>query len=513
MKILVVDDADASRNALGEALETEGHAISVAPNAAIALKLARIDPPDLILLDIVLPDMDGIQVCHRLKEVEVTSQIPVIFITAKDEMVSMEKGFEAGAVDYITKPFNIREVSVRVQTHLRLHCLHRELEQSNRELKDSTARLQREIAERQAAEAALHTADEKLKCMSQVEMERWGVPSFIGESSIFRQILGDIRRLHQFETTHVLVSGESGTGKELVARAIHFGSANGEGPFIPVNCSAIPPELAESLLFGHVRGSFTGAHQDRKGCFELAEGGTLFLDEIGDMPLMLQAKLLRAVESNEIVPIGETSGRKVQVRIIAASNVDFPTEIANGRFRQDLYFRLARFTLTVPPLRDRREDVPLLVRHFLDIFSREMNLPRARIHKDAMTALLAYDFPGNVRELKNVVEGALIRCGGGEVLPHHLQFFSNTPSSQIKASPDSDFMSVRKDQEEQIIDYIREHGSINNLQCRQCLKVNRDRASYLLKKMAGEDRLRRKGEGRWAEYYLSNEEPGAKKSF
>jgi DNA-binding NtrC family response regulator len=311
MKVLVVDDSDDSRNALSEALEADGHAISVAPNASVALRLAQVDPPDLILLDIVLPDLDGIQVCRRLKADEVTREIPVIFITARDEVGSMEAGFEAGGVDYITKPFHIREVSVRVQTHLRLHRLRCELEKSNRALAESNTRLEREITERRAAEAALHAADEKLTWMSQAEAERWGIPSFVGESQTFRRILGDIRRLHQFETTNVLITGESGTGKELVARAIHFGSPNSAGPFVPVNCSAIPSELAESLLFGHIRGSFTGAHHDRKGYFELANAGTLFLDEVGDMPLPLQAKLLRAVESGEIVPLGETAGRRV----------------------------------------------------------------------------------------------------------------------------------------------------------------------------------------------------------
>jgi len=191
----------------------------------------------------------------------------------------------------------------------------------------------------------------------------------------------------------VLITGESGTGKELIARAIHYGSSRAEGPFVPVNCSAIPADLAEATLFGHTRGAFTGAHTERKGCFELADGGTLFLDEISEMPLAQQPKLLRVLEDGIIVPVGATQGRRVEVRVLAASNADYHALIAAGRFREDLYYRLARFTVEVPPLRDRREDIHLLADHFLRLFAREMNLPRPSLSPAALASLEAYAFP------------------------------------------------------------------------------------------------------------------------
>ena len=208
------------------------------------------------------------------------------------------------------------------------------------------------------------------------------------------------------------MTGESGTGKELVARALHFGSSRAKGPFIPVNCVAIPEELAESMLFGHVRGAFTGATMDRKGYFELAHGGTLFLDEIGDMPVTLQAKLLRVLEDGCVTPLGSSRERKVDVRVVAATNANFAAQIDAGAFRQDLYFRLAQYVVLVPPLRDRREDIPLLAHHFLRLFAGEMGMPTPAMDAESLRLLAAHPFPGNVRELKNVIERALIESGG-----------------------------------------------------------------------------------------------------
>lgn len=235
-----------------------------------------------------------------------------------------------------------------------------------------------------------------------------------------RRILEDIRRLHAFPQTSVLITGPSGTGKELVARALHFESARARAPFVPVNCSAIPSELAESTFFGHVRGSFTGATADRKGCFELAHGGTLFLDEIGDMPMALQVKLLRVLEEGFVTPVGATQPRRVDARIIAATNADLETRIAAGTFRQDLYFRIARFTLATPPLRDRREDIRQLAQHFLGLLAAEFGIRAPSLLPESLAALQAHDYPGNVRELRNLIERALIRSGGQPIEPGHL---------------------------------------------------------------------------------------------
>jgi DNA-binding NtrC family response regulator len=243
----------------------------------------------------------------------------------------------------------------------------------------------------------------------------------------------DIDRLHQFANTSVLITGESGTGKELIARAIHFGSTRARAPFIPVNCAAIPAELAESMLFGHAKGAFTGATTRHRGYFQMASTGTIFLDEIGDMPPALQAKLLRVLEDAMVTPVGSSEALKVDVRVIAASNARLQERIAAETFREDLYFRLARFTVTAPPLRDRLEDIPLLAFHFLRLFAAEMGIKAPLLGQEAMDALTAYDFPGNVRELKNIIERALIESGENIILPKHLRFMRRSAPPSLPA--------------------------------------------------------------------------------
>ena len=280
-KILIVDDQLENLKILRQTLESEGYQVSAVPSGALALNIAPEVKPDLVLLDILMPGMDGFETCRQLRADEARADTPIIFITAKDETESVIEGFEVGAVDYITKPFRTKDVLIRVETHLRNARLTTALLQRNREL-------QQEIAKRERAEHALQTADEQLSLISQREAERWGLRGgFVGQSETIRKILADVRRLQTTERTSVLITGESGTGKELIARAIHFGSSREKHSFIPVNCSAIPADLAESLFFGHMRGAFTGAATDGKGYFELADGGTLFLDEIGEMPLQL----------------------------------------------------------------------------------------------------------------------------------------------------------------------------------------------------------------------------------
>jgi transcriptional regulator with GAF, ATPase, and Fis domain len=304
----------------------------------------------------------------------------------------------------------------------------------------------------------------------------------------------------------VLILGESGTGKELLARAIHLAGSRSDGPFIPVNCSAIPGELAESLLFGHVKGAFTGATADRRGCFELAHGGTLFLDEVSELPLPLQPKLLRVLEDGEVVPVGAARGRTVRAHIVAASNADFTERIAQGRFRQDLYFRLARFTVEVPPLRDRREDVPLLAHHFIRLFAQEMNLPHPRVTEAAMRALTHYDFPGNVRELKNILERALMECEGGELREEHLHFFGaahRPPSAPSdRENPPPTLANAPTTDEDRILHYLRAHGAITNAESRSVLRTDRNHACYVLRKLTEEGALVCEGHGRWARYRL-----------
>jgi DNA-binding NtrC family response regulator len=421
-KILLVDDIPANLAVLTAALEPEGYEILAAPNGLTALKVAARAQPDLILLDVMMPELNGMETCRRLKQDEATRDIPVIFITARSEMESVVDGFRAGGVDYVIKPFQAEEVLSRVATHLRINRLARELMEKNRVL-------EAEIARRREAETALQQADEKLTVFSELEASRGNLAGLIGDSRHIAKIVADIQRLHQFANTTVLITGESGTGKELIARAIHFGSLRAKAPFVPINCVAIPSELAESMLFGHVKGAFTGATADRKGCFELAHGGTLFLDEIGDMPAAIQVKLLRVLEDGQVTPLGAAQPKKVDVRVIAATNADLDARIASGVFRQDLYFRLARYAVVSPPLRERSEDVPVLAVHFLRTFAAEMGRKAPPLSPAAMTLLQTYEFPGNVRELKNIIERALIESGGEIIEPEHLHLL---PSSRAK---------------------------------------------------------------------------------
>lgn len=410
-RVLLVDDQQANLDVLCNVLEADGYRVLLAPNGEVALKTAARAMPDLILLDIMMPGLDGYEVCRRLKTNDNTRHIPIIFISARDLHEDVVQGFEIGAVDYITKPFREREVLVRARTHVQLNRLHRELAEKNRAL-------EAEIEQRQQLKG-------QLSMISQREEEHWGLDGFIGKSPTLKKIFNEIRLLQESDSTSVLIQGESGTGKELIARAIHFGGARREGPFVPVNCAALPRELAESLFFGHAKGSFTGADDERIGYFEMAHEGTLFLDELGEMPLELQAKLLRVLEDGEVWRIGGNAGRTVDVRIVAATNIDLQQQIAQGTFRQDLYYRLARFVVTAPPLRERREDIPLLALHFLHIFAREMGREAPPLAPAVIEALTAHSFPGNVRELKNAVERALIESGGAAIEVEHLHLATN----------------------------------------------------------------------------------------
>jgi len=419
-RVLIVDDAPDNLDLLAKLLEPHGCNIIAAPSGDVALRIAAKAATDLILLDVMMPDPGGFETCRRLKADPALANCPVLFISASNEIQSVVEGFAAGGVDYITKPFGAEEVLARVRTHLSLSRLTCDLRDKNEALTLANNRLQDEVRRRATAENALQAADERLSNLSEHEAERWGVAGLVGRSRTITQIVGEIKRLQNFGSVNVLISGESGTGKELVARAVHFGSNRAKGPFIPLNCVAIPEDLAESTLFGHVRGAFTGATVDRKGYFEMAHGGTLFLDEIGDMPVSLQAKLLRVLEDGRVTPLGSSRERQVDVRIVAATNVDLQSQIESGAFRQDLFFRLAQYTVTVPPLRERKEDIYLLAQHFLKLFAAEMGIPAPLLDEQARQLLESHSFPGNVRELKNVIERALIEGGGLPIHSEHL---------------------------------------------------------------------------------------------
>lgn len=520
-RVLIVDDVPSNLKILRDMLEPEGYGIMAAPNGEAALKTAAHVLPDIILLDVMMPPgIDGYEVCRRLQQNPDTAPIPVIFVTIRDETQSLAEAFQAGGVDYINKPFEKEELLARVKNHLRIKRLNQELMEKNDQLIAEIEQRKKAEEDREKAYDALAKADGKLSLISQQEAERWGIKGFIGKSKTIQGILNDIQQLQNTSTTSVLITGESGTGKELIARAIHYGGSRAKGPFIPVNCSAIPDELMESSFFGHVRGAFTGAYTSHKGYFELADGGTLFLDEIGDMPLILQSKLLRTMEDGFIMPVGGTKQRSLDIRILAATNQNVQQEISEGTFREDLYFRLARFPVKIPPLRERIEDIPLLTEHFLRMFATEMGTPQSAISVEAMKMLESYNFPGNIRELKNIMEYALIKSNGTTIKPQHLHIINAGDSVSSQAPPDKDPTNIEKAEEimiqrarkqvdqpsgtdeEKILSYIREHGSINNSECRTILSSDRNRANYLLRKMHRYGLLKREGEQRWARYRI-----------
>jgi DNA-binding NtrC family response regulator len=367
--VLIVDDQPVNVDLLEQELGAAGYRVLSAGSGEEALALAA--KSDLILLDVMMPGMDGYETCKRLKAAEATRAIPVIFLTAVAD--DKARGFKAGAVDYVTKPFETEELLARVGTHI---ALRREIEAHGR------------------SKAALHTLVEELR------------HEMVGNSPALKRVLEQVAQVAPTGST-VLIQGETGTGKELVARAIHEASERRERALVTVNCAALPRELVESELFGHEKGAFTGATQQRRGRFELADGGTLFLDEVGELPLEAQAKLLRVLQEGEFDRVGGARSLRADVRIIAATNRDLQAQVGAGRFRSDLYYRLNVFPIALPPLRARREDIPRLVEHFAVRAARRLGRPL-----NVATAFLerakAYDWPGNVRELENVVERAMI---------------------------------------------------------------------------------------------------------
>jgi DNA-binding NtrC family response regulator len=392
-RILIVDDTPTNVRLLADLLAVNGFAVLTADSGREGLARAAADCPDLILLDIMMPDLDGFTVCERLKANPALQDVPVIFLTALYETLDKVRAFSLGAVDYLTKPFEPRELLARVRTHLALRQARRELEAQNN-------RLREEIEAHRRSRAILHCLEDEIRTGH-------GSSEIVGRSPGLARLLDQLALVAATDST-VLVLGETGTGKELVARAIHDRSPRRDRPLVKVNCAALPRELVESELFGHEKGAFTGATQQRRGRFELADGGTLFLDEVGELPAEAQAKLLRVLQEQEFERVGGTQTLRTNVRLIAATNRDLGARAAAGEFRPDLFYRLNVFPVTVPALRDRREDIPLLVAHFLAKCERKLGKAFKGIAPAFLDSAMAYDWPGNVRELENAVERAAI---------------------------------------------------------------------------------------------------------
>jgi two-component system nitrogen regulation response regulator NtrX len=377
--ILIVDDERAIQTSLKGVLEDEGYNVWAVGGAADALARIGEEPPDLVLLDIWMPGMDGLELLAESKKVR--PDVAVIMISGHGTIETAVKATKLGAYDFIEKPLSLEKTLLAVTRALE----HTRLERENRVLRE------------------------------QVEREH----QIVGESPTIKELR---RQIEVAAPTNgrVLIYGENGVGKELVARAIHALSVRRDTPFVEVNCAAIPEELIESELFGHEKGAFTGAVTRRRGKFELADSGTLFLDEVGDMSLKTQSKVLRVLEEQTFERVGGKETIKVDVRVIAASNKNLPELISGGRFREDLFYRLNVIPLEVPPLRARKEDIPLLVHYFLSVLSGEHGKRVKIISTEAMTHLLQYDWPGNVRELKNMVERLVIMVADDVIMARHL---------------------------------------------------------------------------------------------
>ncbi|MFV2071671.1 MAG: sigma-54-dependent transcriptional regulator, partial [Thermoanaerobaculales bacterium] len=391
--IFLVDDDDGSREAMTRTLERVGYTMCSFPSAEEALERLRAgDPVDVIVSDVRMPGMDGYEF---LREVRAEfPRLPFLLVTAFAEVEEAVAALQEGADDYLTKPVKMQELRQRVQLHL-----------ERRVLSDENRRLRQRLE------------------------KSFGFEGIVGHSRAMEELLDRLRVAAPTRST-VLIIGESGTGKELVANALHQNSPRADGPFVAINCGAIPGEILESELFGHEKGAFTGAHQRRIGLIERASGGTLFLDEISELSPDLQVKLLRVLEERRIMRVGGATQISTDFRLVAATNRDLEAWVADGRFRQDLYYRLKVVTLSIPPLRDRAGDIPLFVQHFLELFNRELERDVRGVHHAVLTALKRHPWPGNVRELRNLVESLVLFARGEEI-----SFEELPPEYRLSSAP------------------------------------------------------------------------------
>ena len=372
-KLLIIDDERGIRNTLKEILADEGHEVEVAENGKQGLEMAQAKAFDLIFSDIKMPELDGLEVLKALKEGDEAIETPVVMITGHGDVETAVQALKMGAYDFLLKPLDLNRILITTKNAL-----------ESKSLKQETKQLRKKVAAKG--------------------------PQMIGESAAITRVREIINKVAPTEA-RVLITGPNGTGKEVVAHLIHENSARANGPMVEVNCAAIPSELIESELFGHMKGSFTGAVKDRAGKFEQADGGTLFLDEIGDMSLAAQTKVLRALQESEITRVGSDKAIKVNVRVLAATNKDLQKEIAEGNFREDLFHRLNVIPIAVPALNERLEDIPLLVEHFASQICDEQGIAKKTFDAGAIKALQAKDWTGNIRQLRNVVERLIILAG------------------------------------------------------------------------------------------------------
>ncbi len=448
-KILIVDDEHLIRWSLEKDLQQAGYSTKQAASGEEALALIEENEPDIVLLDLRMPGIDGFQVMEEARKKDLNPLF--IIVTGAGDVRTAVRAVKEGAVDYICKPFEIEDVKLRIEMAL------------------ETARMRRELS----------NLKNDLKA-------QFGVDNLIGDSPAMKEIFSTVQKVSASKFSTVLLQGESGTGKDVVARTIHGLSDRSHSIFLDVNCSAFPETLLESELFGHERGSFTGARGLKKGLFELADGGTLYLDEIGDMALPLQGKLLKAIETKRFRRVGGTVEISVDVRIVAATNKDLKTEVEQGRFRNDLFYRLKVIPIHLPPLRNRRQDIEKLTHFFIAKFNQEFKKTVQGISEEALALLTKYPWPGNVRELKNIIERILILETGDRIevddLPPEITHFVGVSE---KMQVMDDFPATGLSLEEVEKELIRKALSMaagNQTRAAELLGISRDTLRYRLQK-------------------------------
>ncbi|MFK5926255.1 MAG: sigma-54 dependent transcriptional regulator [Desulfuromusa sp.] len=440
-KILLIDDELESCKALSHLLAKVGYKVEISHSGEHALALLEKQPFDLVISDLFLPGISGIDIIKQIKDD--SPEIGVILITGKASAETAVEAMKEGALDYITKPFNFERLKIQVAKALEKNRL---------------------VLENKYLRQQLHG--------------RYRFDNIIGTSQAMQQVFSRMGKVSGTDST-ILILGASGTGKELVARAIHYNSPRKNKPFLAINCGAIPADLLESELFGHVKGAFTSAFADKPGKFEVANGGTIFLDEIGNMPQQLQVKLLRVLQEYEFEPVGSTHKTHLNIRLISATNIDLQKQVKAGQFREDLYYRLNVIPIHLPPLKERRGDIPQLARFFADKICKEMNRSQISIGADAIQAMEAYDWPGNVREMENIIErtialtdSKIIGCDDlptdiGKILP------SRTLTAPIITSRGVDMNHMISDIEKEMIQQAMELGNGVKARAANLLKINR----------------------------------------
>ena len=477
--ILIVDDEKNYLLVLEALLKDAGYEVITSDSASKALEITSSHDLDLVITDMRMPGLNGMEFLAHLRGRQ--SELPVIMMTAYATVEKAVEAMKRGAFDYITKPFKNEELILTIRKAIQMHKLKQENRLLNQELQG-----------------------------------RFKFGNIVGKSKLMGEVYEIIEKVAQTRAS-VMITGESGTGKELIARAIHFNSPRRDKRFVSVNCSALPETLLESELFGHERGAFTGAVTQRKGRFELAHGGTLFLDEVSDMSPALQVKLLRVLQEMKFERVGGTATLEVDARLVTASNRDLRQEVEAGRFREDLYYRLKVVHIIVPPLRERRDDIPLLVHHFLDKAAEANGMPLKGVSQDALRYLYQYEWIGNVRELENVIERAVIFCDGDEIRPQDLPEEvlqkglgridrGTTPETDSVSDPadDGDFVPHFDLNHRQVkaINFIKKNGYITNDYYIQINEISDRHARRDLRQLVDMDLIARVGKGRSTRYVL-----------